>query len=555
MSRRQVVLWGVLVLVAIGAVAFHIAGPRMLEMPNLVRAEEPPIPGVNSISGLVIGQVDGSVRKVEFDYFYTGNPSAAQLSVELTPQRTGSPVEPLFSPYGRLITLGNIMRGAHHARMALNYPGSAMTTVKVAALMRSWPSSPKIVASQSLDVKWDWPDYPTWWSDKQISVLAPEKVVEQAVALIDTDGEEQLHAAKLLLERLLARNPRMDPAYVELARVIMKTNWSPAGLHEAEALLHSALQIRPDNADAKIRLAYVLTHERQFAKAEALFEEVSSADTHNLWLWTRWGELLMLEGRPDQAIARFRQAIESPIQHNTYDRARDAAYKPLIDLLLARSDLDGVEALYKKRIDEYGPGSCNSAEYSAFLLRVRRNAEAAIDLATRALNHNCDDSRSREILGLAHYVKWSQAQGEAATDSLNQARIYLPAGAKALYLMAGSDITAAAARKLIASGEGVDQKDNEGMTALALALQEKDLAAVKRLLALGARTDVAVGSLAIPVALLPVLEGDADAIRLLRRQGVNYARLKFRGASAVDIARQSGSRAALEALGNNEAVL
>jgi len=332
----------------------------------------------------------------------------------------------------------------------------------------------------------------------------------------------------------------------------MKLHGEPEGLHQAETLLLSALQIRPDNVNAKVLLGYVYAHERHFAKAEALFTEAADEKTSNLWLWSNWGELLLMEGKTDQAVLKYRQAIVHPMTHDTYDRARADAYRHLLEILKAREDPDAMEALYKQRVAEFGPGSCFTADYARFLLEVRGNTQAAIDLAKGALNQSCDDSESREILGLAEYVKWAASSGPISAESLNQARIFLPAGPKPLYLLATSDRTTSAARKLIAGGEQIDQQDNDGLTALAYALQNQDLAAARRLLTLGARPDAPVGTTGIPVALLPVLNGDIDIVRMMRKSGVNYSKLRFRGATALEIARGMGNPALLDALGGKE---
>jgi len=168
---------------------------------------------------------------------------------------------------------------------------------------------------------------------------------------------------------------------------------------------------------------------------------------------------------------------------------------------------------------------------------------------------HCSSSESREILGLAEYVKWAGTTGPLGAESLNKARIFMPAGPRPLYLPAMSDRTTAAARKLIAAGEEIDQKDNDRLTALAYALQDGDLDAARRLLGLGARPDTPVGEAQIPVALLPVIAGNADAVRMLRHSGVNYSKLNFQGASAFEIAKGTGNSALLEALGNKEADL
>ena len=204
---------------------------------------------------------------------------------------------------------------------------------------------------------------------------------------------------------------------------------------------------------------------------------------------------------------------------------------------------------------EFGPGACYSADYARFLLQVRGDTQGAIDMARGALNLNCADSGARQILGLAEYVKWAEASGTDRAEALNQARIYLPAGAMPLYLLAMSDRTIRAAKQLIAAGEQLDQKDNDKLTALAYALKNRDLAAAKRLLALGARSDIPVGYGDVPVALMPVMEGDLQAIRIMQQYGVDYSKLRYRGATAFDFAKQSGNSALLKALGDKGAVL
>jgi ankyrin repeat protein len=124
-----------------------------------------------------------------------------------------------------------------------------------------------------------------------------------------------------------------------------------------------------------------------------------------------------------------------------------------------------------------------------------------------------------------------------------------------LYLLATSQRTAAAARQLVAAGEPIDQKDNENFDALAYALQNRDLDAVRRLVALGAGKETPVGEPDIPVALLPVLDGDVAGVRLMRELGVHYSRLRYRGATALDFAKQQGNEAMLSALGGGNTAL
>jgi len=227
----------------------------------------------------------------------------------------------------------------------------------------------------------------------------------------------------------------------------------------------------------------------------------------------------------------------------------------LLSLLKDRKDLDGMEALYKQRIAEFGPGSCYSADYIRFLLQVRGDTQGAIDLARRALDQGCNDSDSHELLGLADYVKWSSSAGAARAEALNQARVFLPTGPRVLYLLSTAARTAPAARALMAAGEPIDQKDNQKLDALAYALQARDFAAAKRLVALGAKPEAPVGDMNIPVALLPVIADDMAGIRTLRELGVDYGNLRYRGASAFDYAKARGDDALLDALGSRRTAL
>jgi tetratricopeptide (TPR) repeat protein len=286
-----------------------------------------------------------------------------------------------------------------------------------------------------------------------------------------------------------------------------------------------------------------------------MFADAAGSNPRNLWLWVNWGELLAMQGKLDASMAKYREAIIRPMTHDTYDRARDDAYQHLLKLIERRGDFDSMEALYKQRLAEFGPGSCYSTDYARFLLQVRGNARGAIDLTRRALNQSCEDSPAREVLGMAEYVTWSSTSGSGRTEALNQARVFLPAGPKTLYLLATGDRTLVAAKMLISAGERIDQKDNSQMTALAIALHNTDLPAARRLLALGSRPDVPVGYEEIPVALIPVMEHKVESVRAMQKWGIDYSKLRYRGVTAYNIAKQSGDTALIEALAHNGTLL
>jgi hypothetical protein len=207
-----------------------------------------------------------------------------------------------------------------------------------------------------------------------------------------------------------------------------------------------------------------------------------------------------------------------------------------------------MEALYKQQAEEFGPGSCSNSQYSRFLLQQRGDTARAIALAREVLNQRCTDAATREVLGMALYVDWATATGSDRDESLNQARVFLPAGPRLMYLLATGDRTMAAARQLVAKGESIDQRDNAQFNALAYALQARDYAAASRLLRLGANPHATVSFDLIPVALLPVLIRDVEGVRLLQKGGVDFAKVRHGTFSAMDIAKQMGDRRLVDAL-------
>jgi tetratricopeptide (TPR) repeat protein len=441
--------------------------------------------------------------------------------------------------------------GAHRIDIELARPYEPALAFATTHLEVRLHMGSRVLATQRVEQAIDWPDWNVWLQGRSQAGKTSDDHLREAIALIDLGGRGQLMEAKRMLEQLIARDARYDPAYVELARVAMKSNWGPEGLRQAEGLLASALQIRPDSVDARILQGYVYAHQGRHRDAEALFESAAKTDTRNLWLWANWGEVLAMQGRLEPAIAKYREAVTRPRTHDTYDRARLDAYAKLIDLLDERNDTDGVEALHRQRVAEFGPGSCHNAAYARFLLHRRGDGAAALAQARQAVDGSCGNDEGRQALGLAHYVTWASATGAARDDALRQARVYFPAGPNLMYQLASSEATLKAAKALKAEGAEVDMLDNAGFNALSYALDRNDLATARQLLRLGAKTDTPIGPDKMPVALLPVVRGSFEGIRLMQQFGTDYARLTYQGATAIEHAKRMGDQRLLEALGRS----
>lgn len=552
MSRRLLTLMAVLLVL----IAAYQVRPSLMaffdpEPTGSLTTYVPPLPGKNSVSNLVVRRDNAGVWQATFDYYYTGEPRWVSLHVTV-PHDADARNPSTFRPMTQITA----ERGAHSVTVDLPYPSGAGTTRKVVASMNmAAPQADPAATRAEVDQPIVWPNWDQYEENKEFSRHSSQENLQRAIAFIDADNEAARTLARSILEKLVAQNPSLVQAYIELARLAMKSNWGPEGLHHAEGLLSSALQIAPDDVNAKILLGYVYAHQQRYPAAEKLFVEAAATNPPNLWLWTNWGELLAMQGKVDQAAAKFHEAVERPMTHDTYDRARNDAYIRLLALLERKNDMDGLEALYKKSVAEFGDASSYNLRYAYFLLTQRGDAAGAIQHASGALDVQCSCVRGREIVGLAQYTIWAKSEGAARAEALNQARIYLPPGPQSLYLLARSERTAGIAAQLIAAGEKIDQRDNEKLNALAHAISNDDLQAAGRLLRLGAKPETPVGYDDMPVALMPVLSRDLEMVKLLQQFGADYARISYHGATALDFAKQTGDPGLRELLAQRRQTL
>lgn len=506
-------------------------------------SDQAPLPGANTASNLVVTREADGRWMASFDYFYTGAPRGAMVRVfqVVTGGGTATPIQ--WQVGGT-----SARRGANRFRTEVFNPNvhEMHLTTQVYALMDVAPAPP--MAKVAVEQRIQWPDPVVVQVEQALAAGKPEAIVQKAVEFIDTDDGHKLQKARILLQTLVDKSPRTDAAYVELARVAMKTNWGPTGLREAETLIGSALQISPESVNAKILLGYVYAHQGRYKEAEPLFVQAAAGNPPNLWLWANWGELLAMQGKTAPAIDKYREAIAHPPTKDTYDRARHDAYWRLLRLLEARQDLDSMEGLHKQRAQEYPAMGCIAVDYARFLVLQRADAVRSAAVLRESPSPACDASRAREVQGLTHYLSWSQAKEPDRAEILRQARAFLPVDANLFYALASSDRALPVAQQLVAAGEKVGVQDRRQMDALAYALRNGDKAVARRLLRLGAQPTAEVGPERMPAALIPVLTRDLDAIRLMQRAGVDYTRLRFQGSTAIDHARGQGDTKLLQVL-------
>ncbi len=538
-SKRATVLMGILTVVVLAACGAYIA-ERFAEPPP--PAGPQPLAGKNSVT-LSVAKDETGRWAATYEYFYTGVPAGAKISLYKV-QYSEAPDSPATPA---LVSSMPAMKGKQKDTFHLDHRvlDPIRITKEVEVRMEA---ATAVVASQSISQRIEWA--PAWQVELDIRLAESDADhnLTQVITMIDSGERHDIPKIKYILERLIQKYPKLDQPYVEMARTAMRSNWGPEGLRHAETLIGTALEINPQSSNAKILLGYVYAHQKRHKEAEALFAEVSKAPTENLYLWVNWGESLQMQGRDDAAVEKFKLAIANPPRKNTYDHARRSAMIRLMPLLEKRGDVAGQDALHAQRTADYPQSECYGIYYAQFKLD-QGDAAAARVLADKAEQGGCGNiGETRVLRGVAEYLAWAAAPAELKADALRQARLTLAAGPTLYYRLAHSDRNLAALKQVLATGESIDQLDQSQMTALATALRGSDLAVARRLLRMGAKAEALVGPEQMPAAFIPLATRDTSAIRLLRKAGVDFAKLKFRGVSAVEVARSLQDPRLMEAL-------
>lgn len=536
MSKRPLVLM-TLLLALLGA---YLAADRW--SPDVEAwwelRKNPPLPGENKLANVQVTQKDDYTWNVSFDYYYTGKPLKAKLEFVVLERTVAEQKTAVRRPLRQIVP----ERGQHTVKFEYQHPTGGMRPAWADSFSVELGAGSTPAVQVALAQKID-------WLDRNAIAMRPENVVQRATSLIDNPFPENLQQAKEQLDALVLREPRYAPAYVQLARHSMKSRGisSPEAVRQAETMLQSALQIESGRSDAQVLLAQLYAHQRRFGEAEALLTEAGQKGNADLWHPFGWGELFQLQGREDEAIAKYREVLAHPPRRDRNDRARNASYDKLLEILDARNDAAGVEALLQQRVKDYPGDSCAETRYGAFMVHQRADADAAI-ASVRMPDGGCENLRGKDVLGMAHYLRWTRVPEEARAEALRQGRVFLPSSARMFYLLAQSDTMLAVGQKLKAAGDNVSVLDNAQRDALSYALHARNHAVAQRLLRMGARTDTLVGPEQMPVWLVPVLVQDIEGVQLMRRAGVDYARVRFQGLSPAEIARRLDNAALARAL-------
>lgn len=545
MSKHRTTL---LMAILLGLVGFYIvqSQPALPEMPVAVSSRQQ-LDGRNEIRKVSIerGKTGGHVVRIE--YRYRGGPWPARIRVYGL-QGGDSPAGQ--KPEGVV----SVARGVHSTTTLVRRDPSsrvAYTTRMVRVEMYNMPKE-QVLARKDIEYPIDWPRLPYNPEPARDKDRDIETLYREAVSEIDFSSSDSLRNARLKLEIIAQRDARFVPAYPEMARYYMKTNWGPEGLRQAERVLENGLAIDPGHANSHVLIGYVYAHQGRYKEAEAAFKRAAEIGTNNLWLWANWGELFLMQARVQDAIAMYEKALEGGRSYDTYDRARKDAYRHLIDIHRMAKEFESVDVLHRQRIADYENEPCYPYYYAKFRQRHFDDPDTVLEHAKKALAADCRHTASvRKVIGIAYYSKWlAAATPDEARSYLTQAQLFFPEGPKLIYWLAKSDTTAPVIEGLLADGISIDLPDNQGLTALAYAAKEDEVGAMKRLIALGGNPAATIGKEKIPLLAIAVLSNSKESVKCLLDSGADVDAPVYGGASMLELAEGMGYGEVAELLRN-----
>lgn len=500
--------------------------------------------GENEIKALRVVEVSDSYLELEVDYFYnesaTGT-SQLQIHVDMEGERNQKAEQGLHPI--------EIKSGSNTAKAKLfrPFPRAEWSRTNTFSVKMVAADGSKLVDRDfAIQAIWDPVDY--LLSDGNGKRADLDTLYKRAYHFIDLGGDVGLKNGKHILDQILLESPEFVPAYAELARYHMKSNWNRQGIAQAERLLLSALELEPDHANTLVLLGYVYTHQTRYKEAEDTLARAEKLGTDNLWLHANWGELRHKQGKLDAAIERYRRVLVPPRKFDSNDRPRLQAYTKLAELYIAKSDLQAADTILGEKANEFTEDACLYGKHAEFSLTRLGKADAAIEQGNLALTKGCRWPKPvRRTMGAAYLSKWSDALANGkdkpapgVTALYNKGQILFNDVPALYFYLAKHDILARIIPKLTDKGLDIDTTDAYDMSALAFAIQAKETKAVERLLANGADANALIGEDQWSPLMLAIYIREKDAVNLLIKAGADIQAQSKSGLSALDLARELG---------------
>jgi len=506
----------------------------------------------NRIYGIKVLSTDKTKMVVEVDYFYNGKSDDSILLEAAAETRKLVPGAIIGKP-----NRANVFRGRNKAKITIPREAKIRDTYKSEVIRASLiPMDPKDIAEEVIPYPHVWPDIRSTKEKIEFAETEERVLLQTAIDIIDTwpSNGDEIAKAEGYLGKIISRRPNMVQAYLEMARVKMKSDPQMVGhnnangVQQAERLINVALKIDPNYVNSYVLLGYVYAVEGRTREAKKVLEKAERMGTRNMWLYYNWGLAYEKEKDPDGALKVYLKGIDSQIDMKdealkSSNLAVDGIFDNAIDILETKRDWERLDSVYKRQLDVM-PHYCLMARYARFLLMRKQEYHSARSLAKVPMDTSCQEEAQTTIaigiLGRWNDKKQVNAKGEK-DYYYYQAIGMMPNMQKLLSVMAESDYTG----KLIPAlqtekRQDIDERDVNGYTALAYAVYAGKEEAVDRLISYGANLRSHFTGDRWNLLMLAVQSGRPRMVSKMLEKGVPKDERTVSGLTARDIAIRSG---------------
>ncbi|WP_432473689.1 ankyrin repeat domain-containing protein [Amphritea sp. HPY] len=362
--------------------------------------------------------------------------------------------------------------------------------------------------------------------------------------LLDNADRGNLAKAKSLLDKLIRKRPGFAPAYLQLARFHMKSNW-PGGLNKAEELILIARKLEPELDDVNVLLGYVYSNQGRFSEAEREFKRALTLGSDNLWLYANWGLYYQLQGLSQQALEMYLKTLKKEANNKSDKKAKRWVYKhsAMFKTLVSLQKYNKADSLYDSYRDEFPEDRCILQQKAALRLYYFKDYKGAINYYMKSQSAGC--MSNTPVLALAYYLQWHgrlklNDSSSELENTFYKAEAFAPEDGYLLYAAAVADGTSFLVPVLINKGKNINHEDQRGMTALLYSIVEQNLPAATVLLENGADpSKVSDKQLFFPL-IFAIQTQNIDMVRLLLRYNADPSVQLPNGSTLEIFARQMG---------------
>lgn len=234
---------------------------------------------------------------------------------------------------------------------------------------------------------------------------------DHAVELLDgyRGNTSDLEVALTELSEVLNVYPRHAPSYREMARYSLMRGdnsslpFSTGSMGAADAFVKKAIEINPNYAEAFVLRGHLFRLMDRHEDALAALRKAEALGTTDPWLQNNWADLLLDEGKFEEAARRYRKVIASETGNK---KAMAAAIEGLVRYYTNVGNLDQADLMYRKGIEFEPKSAWGYGNYAQFLLCQRDDYESSIARSRQALSL-MSYGVGRYWLAAALYRKWA----------------------------------------------------------------------------------------------------------------------------------------------------